>query len=168
MERISYYNKNIKFNRKALTEVWEILNEYEDDISEIPEKYLYVIEDNMDKDYIFFADDLEDIELREDTKKIITYLYTNFLSTPEERNILKQLEQLQYKEKIKREENNQIKEDYTVFKNQYNKDKVEIEDEAISKEETINETKALVEYKENILKNILNKIKEMIKNIFRK
>ena len=66
MERISYYNKNIKFNRQALTEVYEILQEYEDDISEIPEKYMYVIEDNMDKDYIFSTEDLEDIELLED------------------------------------------------------------------------------------------------------
>ena len=164
MERISYYNKNIKFNRKALTEVWKILNEYEDDISEIPEKYLYVIEDNMDKDYIFFVDDIEEVGLREDTEKIITYLYTNFLSTPEERNILKQLEQLQYKEKIKREKNNQIKEDYTVFKNQYNKDKVQFEDEAISSEATINKSKALVEYKENIFKKLI----KIIKKIFRR
>ena len=65
--------------------MWEILNEYEEGISEIPEKYLWVIEDNMDNDYIFVIDDLETANLREDTKKIITYfnkvlsktLYTN-------------------------------------------------------------------------------------------
>ena len=70
MERISYYNQNIKVNRKALTEVYEILQAYEEDIDEIPEKYMYVIEDNMDKDYIFSTEDLENIELLEDTKKI--------------------------------------------------------------------------------------------------
>ena len=30
MERVSYYNKNIKFDRKALTEVYEILKKYEE------------------------------------------------------------------------------------------------------------------------------------------
>ena len=36
MERLNYYNPAIKFDRKALTEVWEILNEYEEGIDEIP------------------------------------------------------------------------------------------------------------------------------------
>ena len=97
MERLNYYNPAIKFDRKALTEVWEILNEYEEGIDEIPEKYLWVIEDNMDKDYVFIIDEFDKSILRKDTKKIITYLYTNFLSTPEERTVVKQLEKIQYK-----------------------------------------------------------------------
>lgn len=160
MERISYYNKNIKFDRKALTEVYEILKEYEEGIDEIPEKYLWVIEDNMDKDYVFIIDDFETIELRKDTKKIITYLYTNFLSTSEERNVLKQLEKIQYEERIAKENKQKQEITYPIFNKNKLEEKVEIEDK--------NNDNLPMEYKESLFKNILNKIKDFLKNIFRK
>ena len=160
MERVSYYNKNIKFDRKALTEVYEILKEYEEGIEEIPEKYLWVIEDNMDKDYVFIIDDFETIELRKDTKKIITYLYTNFLSTPEERSVLKQLEKIQYEERIAKENKQKQEITYPIFNKNKLEEKVEIEDK--------NNNNLPMEYKESLFKNILNKIKDFLKNIFRK
>lgn len=160
MERISYYNKNIKFDRKALTEVYEILKEYEEGIDEIPEKYLWVIEDNMDKDYVFIIDDFETIELRKDTKKIITYLYTNFLSTSEERSVLKQLEKIQYEERIAKENKQKQEITYPIFNKNKLEEKVEIKDK--------NNDNLPMEYKESLFKNILNKIKDFLKNIFRK
>lgn len=160
MERVSYYNKNIKFDRKALTEVYEILKEYEEGIDEIPEKYLWVIEDNMDKDYVFIIDDFETIELRKDTKKIITYLYTNFLSTSEERSVLKQLEKIQYEERIAKENKQKQEITYPIFNKNKLEEKVEIEDK--------NNDNLPMEYKESLFKNILNKIKDFLKNIFRK
>ena len=160
MERISYYNKNIKFDRKALTEVYEILKEYEEGIDEIPEKYLWVIEDNMDKDYVFIIDDFETIELRKDTKKIITYLYTNFLSTPEEKSVLKQLEKIQYEERIAKENKQKQEITYQIFNKNKLEGKVESEDK--------NNDNLPMEYKESLFKNILNKIKDFLKNIFRK
>jgi len=151
MERISYYNKNIKANRKALTEVYEILQAYEDDIDEIPEKYMYVIEDNMDKDYIFSTEDLENIELLEDTKKILTYLYTNFLSTPEERTVLKQIEKIQY-EKVQKDNNI----NYNVFeKRQMNTNNNEQENADLHP--------TVVEKQ-----NIFTKIIKFIKNLFKR
>ena len=98
MERLNYYDVNIKFNRQSLKEVWEILKEY-NKIDKIPEKYIWLIEDNMDKDYVFFVDNFETTMLSEDTKKILTFLYTDFLSTSEERIVLKKLEKIQYEEK---------------------------------------------------------------------
>ena len=160
MERISYYNKNIKFDRKALTEVYEILKEYEEGIDEIPEKYLWVIEDNRDKDYVFIIDDFETIELRKDTKKIITYLYTNFLSTSEERSVLKQLEKIQYEERIAKENKQKQEITYPIFNKNKLEEKVEIEDK--------NNDNLPMEYKESLFKNILNQIKDFLKNIFRK
>ena len=160
MERVSYYNKNIKFDRKALTEVYEILKEYEEGIDEMPEKYLWVIEDNMDKDYVFIIDDFETIELRKDTKKIITYLYTNFLSTSEERSVLKQLEKIQYEERIAKENKQKQEITYPIFNKNKLEEKVEIEDK--------NNDNLPMEYKESLFKNILNKIKDFLKNIFRK
>ena len=160
MERVSYYNKNIKFDRKALTEVYEILKEYEEGIDEIPEKYLWVIEDNMDKDYVFIIDDFETIELRKDTKKIITYLYTNFLATSEERSVLKQLEKIQYEERIAKENKQKQEITYPIFNKNKLEEKVEIEDK--------NNDNLPMEYKESLFKNILNQIKDFLKNIFRK
>ena len=151
MERISYYNKNIKANRKALTEVYEILQEYEDSIEEIPEKYMYVIEDNRDKDYIFSTEDLENIELLEDTKKILTYLYTNFLSTPEERTILKQLEKIQYE---KSQEQNKISSN--VFERKHIN--------------TNNEQQENIDLHPAVVKkeNIFTKVIKFIKNLFKR
>ena len=149
MERVNYYNENIKIDRKALKEVYEILNEYEEGIDEIPEKYLWVIEDNMDKDYVFIIDNFETINLRKDTKKIITYIYTNFLSTPEERNILKQLEKRQREERIAKENEQKQEITYPIF----NKKKLEdVETQNISN------NNLPIEYKESLFKSILNKI----------
>lgn len=66
-DRISYYNANIKSDRKALKEVWVLLQDEEliDEIKEIPEKYLWVIENNMDKGYEYDIND----PLSEDAKK---------------------------------------------------------------------------------------------------
>ena len=160
MERLNYYNPAIKFDRKALTEVYEILKKYEEGIEEIPEKYLWVIEDNMDKDYVFIIDDFETIELRKDTKKIITYLYTNFLSTSEERSVLKQLEKIQYEERIAKENKQKQEITYQIFNKNKLEGKVESEDK--------NNDNLPMEYKESLFKNILNQIKDFLKNIFRK
>ena len=166
MNRLNYYNPNTRFDRKALTEVWEILNEYEEGIDEIPEKYLWVIEDNMDKDYVFVIDDFDTAVLRKDTKKIITYLYTNFLSTPEEKVVLKKLEEIQYKEKLEKENNKSQEAEvkYPVFNRQNLKEKVEVEQEQAEK----NRNNLPIEYKESVLKNILIRIKVFIKKLFKR
>ena len=151
MERISYYNKNIKANRKALTEVYEILQAYEDDIDEIPEKYMYVIEDNMDKDYIFSTEDLENIELLEDTKKILTYLYTNFLSTHEERTVLKQIEKIQYEKAQKQNNiNHNVFEKRQINTNNNQQENVDLHPIVVEKQ------------------NIFTKIIKFIKNLFKR
>ena len=113
-----------------------------------------------EKDYVFSIDDFETIELRKDTKKIITYLYTNFLSTPEERNVLKQLEKIQYEERIAKENKQKQEITYPIFNKNKLEEKVEIEDK--------NNDNLPMEYKESLFKNILNKIKDFLKNIFRK
>ncbi len=164
MNRLNYYNPSTRFDRKALTEVWEILNHYEEGIDEIPEKYLWVIEDNMDKDYVFVIDDFDTAVLRKDTKKIITYLYTNFLSTPEERVVLKKLEEIQYKEKLEKNKSQEVEVKYPTFNRPNIEEKVEVEQEQTEE----NRNNLPIEYKESVLKNILIKIKVFIKNIFKR
>ena len=164
MNRLNYYNPNTRFNRKALTEVWEILNNYEEGIDKIPPKYLWVIEDNMDKDYIFFTDDFDVSVLREDTKKILTYLYTNFLSTTEEKSVLKKIEEIQYKEKLEKNKSQKVETNYSIFNKNNIEEKVEVE--KTENKETKN--KLPIEYEESVLKKILIKIKMFIKNIFKR
>lgn len=166
MNRLNYYNPNTRFDRKALTEVWEILNEYEEGIDKIPEKYLWVIEDNMDKDYVFVIDDFDTIVLRKDTKKIITYLYTNFLSTPEEKVVLKKLEEIQYKEQLENENNKsqEVEVKYSKFNRENIEEKIKVEKEQTEE----NRNNLLIEYKESVLKNILIRIKVFIKKIFKR
>lgn len=176
MERVNYYNKNIKFDRKALMEVYEILKEYEEKIDEIPEIYLYVIEDNMDKDYSFNIDNIETAELREDTKKILTYLYTNFLSTQEERIVLKQLEKIQSKQQKDKIKNQNQDSQFTIFNNKNTiengnieqKIKDNINNYVIGKKNNDkvnkNNYNFPVKYKKSFFKKLLNKIKRFFMN----
>ena len=170
MERISYYDPNTKLDRKALKEVWEILSEYGEEINRIPEKYLYVIEDNMDKDYDFELDELDTSLLSKETKRIITYLYTDFLSTPEERDVLKKLESIQYnnkygKEKIHSSHSNNSNDVYngSIFKNITKENEKIIEEQH---EDT--ESNLPIEYKKTPFYNIITKIKSFIKKLLNK
>ena len=145
MERLNYYNPNIKCDRKALTEVYEILEDFENAREVIPEKYYYVIEDNMDKEYEFDIEEIECENLREDTKKIITYLYTYFLGTPEEREVLQKLEKIQSEKK---------KNEYEIS---FNNNQETIAEETEEKIEEQN--MQMTQYKESIFTKILNSIK---------
>lgn len=153
IERDNYYCKNINIDRKALSEVYMILEQYNEK-DKIPNKYLWVIEDNMDREYLHKIDDIFSQILMEDTKKIITYIYTNFLSTPEERENLKALERIQHEpQKIGRPIN--IKAANQIFiTNNMNKKQ--------SKDE-IKINNKMVAYKESVFKKIIRKIKNIFK-----
>ena len=58
--------------------------------NKIPKKIQENIKNKMDKDYQFFIedDDYENVELLEDTEKILSVLYTDYLSTEEERELI--------------------------------------------------------------------------------
>lgn len=153
IERDNYYCKNINIDRKALSEAYMILEQYNEK-DKIPKKYLWVIEDNMDREYLHKIDDVFSQILMEDTKKIITYIYTNFLSTPEERENLKALEKIQHKQnninkQISIKDANQI-----FITNDRNKEQ---------SEDKIKINNAMVEYKESIFKRIIRKIKNLFK-----
>lgn len=78
-------------NSKAYTEVYYIINQMSEELkSKIPEKFIKNIESKMDKDYEFYMedDDYENAELLEDTEKILSVIYTDYLATEEEREII--------------------------------------------------------------------------------
>lgn len=149
----SYYIENTKFNRIALAQVYEILMEYEDGIESVPENMIRFLEDNMDKDYIFEYDDLENVKLEKDAENLIIYIYTKYLATDEERMIIENMAKSQ-KEQNEKEKQDKYKKD--VFENSNNRSKNEMR-------RSINPEELPVEYKESIFKKIVKFFTEKFK-----
>ena len=128
------------FDRKALAEVYNVLIRLDkENFDKIPKEMIEAIKNNMDTDYEVEWSEIEKGNLLEDTEKILSVLYTDYLATPEEKNIIMQLENLKYKDC------------YPVFKNRV-------------KKENINEEKDLVEVKnENWFMKLVDKIKCFLK-----
>lgn len=124
------------FDRRALTEVYNVLIMLnKENFDKIPKKMIEAIKENMDTEYDVQWNEIENGNLLEDTEKILSVLYTDYLATPEEKNIIMQLENLRYKDC------------YPVFKNRV-------------KKENINEEKELVQLKnENWFIKLVDKIK---------
>ena len=126
------------FDRKALAEVYNVLIMLDkENFDKIPKKMIEAIKNNMDTDYEVEWSEIEKGNLLEDTEKILSVLYTDYLATPEEKNIIMQLENLKYKDC------------YPVFKNRV-------------KKENINEEKELVKVKnENWFMKLVDKVKKL-------
>lgn len=146
----TYYIENTKFSRTALAQVYEILIEYEDGIENVPERIIRFLDDNRDKEYIFdYGDDLENFKLEKDAENLLIYIYTKYLASEEEKNVLENMAKIQYEQKQK-EKQEQYKID--MF-NSEKKDSVE----------EIQEINLPVQYKKSIIKKILNFIKRIFK-----
>ena len=78
-------------DKRAYTEAFYIINEMSYELrSKIPNEIIKKIESKMDTDYEFYIEsDIDDAELLEDTEKILSVLYTDYIATDEEREILK-------------------------------------------------------------------------------
>lgn len=89
-------------DKKAYTEVFYIINEMSEELrSKIPSEIIKNIENKMDRDYEFnIENDIENVELLEDTEKILSVLYTDYLATDEEREVIRNKEKM-LKEKHK-------------------------------------------------------------------
>ena len=75
---------------KAYTEVYNIINCLSDEYKEkIPNKVIEAIKYKMDKNYEFNIDldNINDLELMEDTERILSVLYTDYISSEEESKI---------------------------------------------------------------------------------
>lgn len=138
-------------NRKnAYTEVYAILEDLnEEEYNKIPPEIIETIRINRNVEYNYELSD--DLELKEqpmlpETKAILFNLFRDYLSTPEQKEkIIKMQEEERQKNELKKRQ--QYNTD--VFANKKH------ENEQQMKKETLD----MVEYKENIFKKILNKIK---------
>ena len=141
-------------NSKAYTEVFCIINLMTDEMkTKIPEKIMKNIQERMDINYEFYIyeEDIEDAELLEDTEKILSVLYTDYLSTDEERKIILN------KERILLNSKNNTENKTVEIKDVFSKNKISENDDIVSN------TKELINAKKE---NWYSKIFNFIKRIF--
>ena len=99
---------NTKFDRRALAEVYEVIIMLENkDLKKIPEKLMDAIKLNKDNEYEVDFHNIENGEMLPDTIKILSTLYTYYLASDEEKNII-------FKLINKKQE--QIELNYPIFK----------------------------------------------------
>lgn len=135
-------------NRKnAYTEVYTILQELnEEEYNKIPPEIIQAIRINKNEEYEYELDEnleLKDHQMLPETKAILFNLFRDYLTTPEQKE---KIIRMQNEERQKNELKKQQKYNVDVFANK-------------AKEKEVVE---LIEYKENIFKRILNKIKNFL------
>lgn len=75
--------------KKAYNQVYKIIEYMPKEMQEkIPNELINAIKDNMDPTYQYEIKEIKEDELFEDTKKILSVLYTDYFSTDEERRII--------------------------------------------------------------------------------
>ena len=131
-------------DRRALTEVYNIISALEkSDFDKIPRNIIDAIRCNMDLKYDFSLVKIMNNELLEDTERILSILYTDYLATYDECDVIYKMENLKYT---------------------YNN--VEYLD---NKKSTIDEVKSLIIFEnDNENKNIFQKIINKIRKFFSK
>ena len=136
-------------DRRALAEVYTILRALEEStLKKIPSNIVDAIRYNMDFKYEVDYSKLLNNELLDDTKKILSVLYIDYLASYEERDVIYKMENLKYA-------NND-----NIFFDSKNKN--------VSKSNTLNENdkKELIEVQEVKKESFIQKIISRIKRIF--
>ena len=140
---------DIIIHSNALYQISEILKYVDDSLkNKIPEKFINYIESNKSKNYNWEIDTtlpLEQQELLQPTKEILTIIYRNYICNDNEK---KELDKILNENEIKYQ--NELREKYNpddIFKIKRKNEQIE------------NETTELVVYKESFFKKILSKIK---------
>ena len=144
-------------NRKnAYTEVYTILEDLnEEEYNKIPPEVIEAIKENRNEEYIYNLDEnleLKNQQILPETKAILFNIFRDYLSTPEQ------------KEKIISMQNEERRKNELKKQQQYNNDVFANKTKEIIKKEE-KEPIELIEYKENIFKQILNKIKNFFMKI---
>ena len=142
---------------EAAVEVLDILdNTNKSDVAKIPTSFIKFLVDNASEDYRVNLDHsklISEMNLKEKTKEILGVIYINWWCDKKDKeNYTKQIKELE----IKRQE--EIREKYNPNKIFENKNKIQEYTNETKVDTVQNKTVTMVEYKENILKKIWNKI----------
>ena len=147
-------------NRKnAYTEVYTILQDLnEEEYNKIPPEVIETLDANRNKEYEYFLDnelELKDQPMLPETKAILFNLFRDYLATPEQRTkIIKMQNEARQKNELKKQQMYNT----DVFANKSINKTTKLNENEVK---TNNNEKQIVEYKENIFKRILNKIKSL-------
>ena len=88
----------MSLNPKAYTQVSYIINNMSIKLkNKIPKEIISIIEKNKDNTYKIKVENIEDLELLDDTEKILSVIYTDYIATDEEKRIIKNKEKLMKK-----------------------------------------------------------------------
>ena len=96
-----YHLNDFNFNRKALTEVYELLRLDEESVKKIPLNIWRIIEDNRNIEYKIDIENMDSNTMMTETKDIIIWLYMDYLASEEEKNVLENMAKMQYEQKQK-------------------------------------------------------------------
>ena len=139
---------------KAFKEVYIILKSMGDDIlNRIPTKLMILIEEHMDKNYIFILDEnspIESQELLNETLGIISLIYRDYIASEEERK------------KLLEEDKNRLKNLETELSEKYNYNNLFKEKKIKNEEEILNNIELIV-YEEKWYIKILSKLSNLFK-----
>lgn len=142
--------------KEALTEVFDVINNSEQDIkNKIPNKLFEFLKNNVKKEYIVnidYRDNNWDKKIKQDAKEILALIYRDYLVTPEEREQLLK-EEAEEERKIEQE----LREKYNPY-NIFKKNKQYEKQEELS----------LVVKEENVwYKKFISKIISLFKRKFK-
>ncbi len=137
----------------AFSEVNAILNIMPSNLfNKIPLKFRQMISEYKNKSYNpRIEEPVENFELKDETKIILSLIYRDFLCSNEE------------KERLKARDAQKLQEEEEQLREKYNPDNI-FDKRKTENIETVAEPVAMVEYKESFFTRIINKIK----NIFRR
>ena len=139
---------------KAFKELSEIIKFFpKNEYRKIPKSFIDFIEENMDNSYEYIVahvDDFQNQEMLEETKILLSIVYRDFISSSEEQ-----------KQIIKKEKNELLQEEKRI-REKYNPDN--LFKNKVEKVETVENSVAMVEYKESFF----TKIKNWFKGFFGK
>lgn len=133
----------MEITKEAYSEVYAILNLMSWNlIKKIPENIWENIESKRDKQKVIEIDNIENYQASEQANKILAVLYKNYFATDEEKEVIQAKEKILYEK-----EQEELHEKYNpdnLFKNK------------VTKVEPIENSVAIVEYKESIFTKIKN------------
>jgi hypothetical protein len=136
-------------DRRALTEVYSIIKDLEEsNLKKIPQNIVDAIRYNMDLKYEVDCSKLNNNELLDDTKKILSVLYIDYLAPYEERDVIYKMENLKFA-------NND-----DIFLNSKSKN---IKSDTLNKNNKQEMIKIKEIKQESFIQKILNRIKSLFK-----
>ena len=145
----------------AYKEVYVILNYInKEDLKKIPQSFIDMIQRKMNKDYKFKLDtsiDFEEQNLLKETKVILGYIFLNYWGTKEQKETIEK----KFRKDIAKKEEQKIK---------YNRDELFQNNNFIrlSRNVNQNENVKMMEYKKNILKQFIYKLKNLLRHMKKK